>query len=121
MVAPTLNGLTLGKVQSIDVDKTGNLLALPLPTGDSDETEVFDMLGVTKNLTVSGTITGASIADVKSDLDALEGLIDGDQASSVTFSSDQTGSITVKVNRITISWAVPAFSANYTIQLIQGV
>jgi len=121
VTTPTLGGISLTKVTSIDPSKKANLLALPMPTGDSDETEIFDMLGVTKSINLSGDITESTIAAVKTIIDSLEALCDGDQENTVSFVSDQTGTISVKVVSVSTSWTIPGFTASFDIQLMQGV
>ena len=121
MSTPTLNSVDLSKCETIVSDKSANIIPFPMPTGDSDETEVFDMLGVTRILTVTGTFTGSTVSAVKTKVDAIEALADGEQDTSVDFVSDQTGTISVKVASITTTWELPGFVANYEIKLIEGV
>lgn len=121
MTAPTLNAIDLTACENISADKNGNIIPLPMPTGDSDETEVFDMLGVTKIISVRGKFTGTDVATVKAKIDAIEALIDGDQSATVDFVSDQTGTIAVKVASIKSNWDVPGFKCEYDIKIIQGV
>ena len=120
MATPILGGVTLTGNSVITVEKTANIIPLPVPSLDSDQTEVFDLLGVIKLIGVEGIFSGGSTAATKALIDSVEALIDGNQTSTVTFTSDQTGTITVKVASITSTWELPGFAANYNIRLIQG-
>ena len=127
MAAATLGGNALGNIDSIAWTKDGNITPLPFPGGDSANTEVFDMLGVTRIITVSGTFTGTNTAAVKTQVDTIQALIDGDQSSTLVFASDElgdgiggAGSITVMVASFDVTWNVPGFSVNYTLKLIEG-
>ena len=121
MTTPSLGGIDLSQLNSIDINKRSNLLPLPMPTGDSDETEVFDMLGVVKTITLNGQIVESSVSAVKAIVDSLEALAAGDQENTISFISDQTGTISVKVMSIQIGWKIPGFTADYSIQIVQGV
>lgn len=114
----TLNGIDLDKVSNIEDNKNANILPLPFPTKDSDETETFDMLGVTRLITV----TGEFLTDPITKKESIEALASGQQTSSVAFVSaeTQTGTKQVKVASISTNWEVPAFKCRYTIRLIEG-
>ena len=116
----TLNGLTLNGLSTITTDKNGNITPLPMPTGDSDETEVFDMLGVTKIITLSGTFAG-TITDIKTEIDSFEALVDGTQDSTINFVFSGMDTIAVKVMSVNTTWNIPGFTCSYTIQIVQGV
>ena len=115
----TLDGIDLEKVESLDVNKNANILPLSMPTKDSDETETFDMLGVTKILTVTGKFVGPTAKDK---VDAIEGIADGQQDSSVVFSAPSVlnDTVNVKVASINTTWNIPGFVCVYTIRLLQG-
>jgi len=114
----TLNGIDLDKVENISYDKSANILPLPMPTRDSDETETFDMLGVIKTITVTGVFQDDPVSKVAQ----VEGLANGQQDSSVAFISPntQSGSINVKVGGVRTTWQRPAFIANFEIILFEG-
>ncbi len=120
MSVPTINSIELKGCESIDTTKNPNIIPLTMPTGDSDETELFDMMGVVKTITASGTISKGTIAETKSWVDSLEALADGDQDITVDFVSEQTGTIKVMVALVDINWSLPGFKADYTIKMIQG-
>ena len=118
MAFPTLNGITLNNVDSISVDKNANIIPLPMPSQDSSSTELFDAFGVTKTITVRGT-WAADTTTVKGYVDSFEALVSGNQ-SSVSFVSDQTGTISVMLLSIATSWEIPGVVCTFDIKLIQG-
>ena len=59
MATPTLDGNELDNVEMISYTKDANIVPLPFPGADSSSTETWDLLGVTKNITIVGTYTGA--------------------------------------------------------------
>jgi hypothetical protein len=120
MAVPTINAVELDGVSAISFTKDANIIPLPLPGSDSDATETFDMLGVTKVITLNGVYAGETAA-VKSDIDILIALIDGDQDASIDFISDQTGTLSVKIASVDVSWEIPGNKANYTLKMIEGV
>jgi len=120
MTTPTLNSNELDNVTQISYTKDANIIPLAFPGGDSSATETFDLLGVTKVLTISGTYTGAT-ATVKADIDILAALIDGDQSASVVLTTDELGSLNVKVASLDVVWDTLNNKANYTLKLIEGV
>lgn len=120
MAVPTLNGLSLGNVSTISGTKSANLVPLSFAGQDSDQTELFDMFGVTRTLTISGTFTGTSYSSIKTDIEAIEALISGAQTSTVNFVSDEMGTVTVMVNTFDYTWNVPSNNAAYTITLLEG-
>jgi hypothetical protein len=119
MTTPTLNGNELDNVTSISYTKDANILPLPFPGGDSDTTETFDMLGVTKIITVTGTYVGTTAA-VKADIDILAALIDGDQDTSIVLTTDELGSLNVKIGSLDVVWDTLNNKAQYTLKLFEG-
>jgi len=120
MATPTINANELDNVSQITFTKDANIIPLSFPGGDSDETETWDLLGVTKVVTISGTYAGAT-ADVKSDIDILSALIDGDQGSSVSLVTDELGTLNVKVASLDVTWDTLNNKAGYTLKMIEGV
>lgn len=125
MTSPTLAGVSLGTMLHIDDTKNGNIIPLPIPGSDADATEVFDMLGVTRTIQISGMITGTR-ANIITARNLLLALINGDQSATVSLVIDEidgTG-IDVKVASIRTAWDFSAAVSNkmdYTIMVIQGV
>ena len=122
MATPTLDGISLAKLQGISNELNGNIIPLPMPGEDETATETFDMLGVTRTISVSGVFVGAT-ADIITAVNALEALIDGDQSSSVPLIVDELGATyQVKVASMSTNWTVAGVSlrCEYRIMLIQG-
>lgn len=126
MAAPTLGGVSLGNVKQIAGTKDANIIPLPFPGEDSDSTDLYDALGITQIITVTGDITGETTA-VRTAVSNLAALSDGDQASTVAFATDElgngvggNGSINVMVASFDYVWVIPSNRVDYTIKLIQG-
>jgi len=120
-MAITLGSVTLTGVNTIDVEKTANIVPLPVPTLGSESTETFDMLGVVKSITLNGIFADDTVT-AKAKVAAVEALISGNQ-SSITFSASDvlSSDVSVKVNSIRTNWDVPGYICSYTIQLVEGV
>jgi|TARA_R100001530_G_scaffold111656_1_gene78804 hypothetical protein len=122
MAAPTLNGIGLGKLQGISNELNGNIIPLPMPGDDSSGTETFDMLGVTRTISLSGVFVGTT-AQIITAVNNLEALINGDQSASVPLVVDEFGeTYQVKVASMSTNWEVSGVSlrCQYRIMLIQG-
>jgi hypothetical protein len=120
MATPTLNAIELDNVTQISFTKDANIVPLSFPGGDSSATETFDLLGVTKVITISGTYVNTT-ANVKTDVDALAALVDGDQSVSVSLVTDELGTLSVKIASLDIVWDTLNNKAGYTLKLIEGV
>lgn len=121
MASPTLDGNSLGNVRVIVFNKDPNIVPISFPGQDSDSTEVFDLLGVLRIITVQGTMTGSTTAEVKTQVDTIAALVDGDQESSIEFVSDELGTVNVKVGPFDVTWEVPSNHVNYSLKLFEGV
>jgi hypothetical protein len=122
MAAPTLDGIGLGKLQGISNELNGNIIPLPMPGDDSSGTETFDMLGVTRTISLSGVFVGTT-AQIITAVNNLEALINGDQSASVPLVVDEFGeTYQVKVASMSTNWEVGGVSlrCQYRIMLIQG-
>ena len=105
--------------------KSAELIAQPLYTQDSDETEVMDYGGTIKKITLSGTKIADNIAALKVWIDALEGLINGQQdhgnSYPITLADDLRGTILVKVEEVDTSMKEgEVVNATWTVKLIQA-
>lgn len=121
MASATLDGNILENLENLSDSKEGNIIQLPIPTLDDSSTELFDLLGATTIITVSGYFQGDTIAAVKAKVDIIKNILDGDQSSTVEFISDPTGSIDVMIGSAMFDWDVPGFRCSYTIKLLKGV
>jgi len=120
MTAPTLGGNSLGNVSNISVTKSANLVPLSYAGQDSDQTSLFDMFGVTRTITITGSITGSSYSAVKTIVDAIEALISGSQTTTTSLVTDEIGTVSVMVNTFDYTWNIPSNNASYTITLLEG-
>lgn len=120
MTVPTINSLELDNVKQISFTKDANIVPLSFPGGDSSATETFDLLGVTKVITIGGAYVGTT-ANVKTDVNSLSALIDGDQSTSYSLVTDELGTISVKISSLDIVWDTLNNKAEYTLKLIEGV
>lgn len=120
MASPVLGSVNLLGVKRIDSDKNANIIPLPLPTKDSDESQVFDLLGVVKLISIDGEYSAGTIALTKAYADSIEALVNGDQ-NTIDFVSDQMGTISCMVNQVRIGWSFDVISkVTFSIKLIQG-
>lgn len=121
MTAATLNSVSLGNLSNISYTKELNILPISYPGLDEDATEAFDLGGAVTTVTLNGTITGTTLTNVRTSVNNLLAIADGDQASSVTFYSDQTGSLYTKIVSMDFVWNLPGIGAcDYTIKLLRG-
>lgn len=121
MASPTLDGKSLGNVKTIIFNKDPNIIPISFPGQDSDSTEVFDLLGVLRTITVAGSMTGSSTSAVKTQVDAIADLVNGDQETSVVFVSDELGTLNVKLGAFDVTWEIPSNHVTYTLKLFEGV
>lgn len=120
MAAPTINALSLGNLQTIAFTKDANIIPIPFPGQDSSATDLYDALGITKIITLTGNFTGTTTAAVKALVDAIAALADGDQSGTVSFVSDELGTIAVMVASFDVTWFIPSNRAEYTLKLVEG-
>ena len=116
----SIGGKDLGEVQNESQAKDAGLFNQPLPLSDSDEALLLDIFGTTRTITVTGIKTGA-VADLRTFITDIEGLINGDQASLV-FVSSWTN---VNKNVLIQNFSHDKVSANegsisYTLTLTEG-
>lgn len=126
MAAPTLASVSLGVCTNIrDITYT-NIIQIPMPTQDSDSTEVFDMLGVKREIILMGHFTGANIAATKTAVDNIRALADKEQTATVDFSSEQLGEganvVAVMISEFETNWdTTSAVKTDYILKLYVGV
>ena len=119
MPSPTINGESLGHVDSIAFDLRGDIEEITLPGSDSSGTITFDYGGVIQEIVVQGTFSGET-ADVKTDVGAIKALLNGSQMTGVSFVSDVEDTLTVKIKSFNVTWVNPQNRAEYTLTMVQG-
>lgn len=128
MVATAMIGTaSLGKVNSISIDHQSNIIPMPFPTKNSSETEVYDMFGRQKNITVNGVFTGLT-SEINTAVSAINTIIGGQQTSTVALfvSTDTTTIVSANVMIISfrVDWSVEqpvANVANYSLTVVEGI
>jgi len=118
----TLTGITdLGEINTETVKKNANLFILPIARGDDTAAEVEDFTGVITTISITGKrkIGGA---ETKSTIVAeFLALIDGSQDTTITYSSDVSGSHSVFVQSVDVTNnQANTESFDYTVKLVRG-
>ena len=122
MAAPTLGGVSLGHVSEVNENKEANIEIITRPRSDSSLAINYDFFGATRALTISGKIIASNVASLKTAVDNLRNLIDGDQVSTVSFVSDITGTVKVIVNSISGIWSTEGQGQwDYSITITEGL
>ena len=123
-MAATLGGVNLDNIQSITQSKSGNIMPITIPMADSNETEVFDLGGNLEVVELDGFYTSDSVANTKTKVDALMALFDGSQDTAISLITDQTGTLSVKIAELSISWSIgdtpTSVVANYGLKLLRS-
>lgn len=107
------------------VRKESPLAPMPLYLLDSDETEVFDFGGVIKSLNLSGVYVDTTIGNVKTFIDNMEALLQGNQDVAagypLTLTDDYRGTVKVKIAEFEsiVEAGVPLIT-RWTLKLIQA-
>jgi len=125
MADTTLNGSTIGQIDSVDVLKNMNVEEAPYPRKDSKLTKLFDFLGATKGLVVSGVYNGTTISSIKTNfIDVIEAIADGFQDNTIEFYDDMTGTLNVMIQSFSYGRMTSKASlslVSYSITLVEGV
>ena len=121
-MAYSLGGQSLGNITRDYAKKTSGAVVLPSFYEDADKTEVIEMSGPIREFTVEGIYTATSTATLTTFIDAIEGFIDGQQDTTVSYVSDLRGTINVKVLDFDSDWVEGRPSAvPYTIKLVEAI
>ena len=117
----TIAGVDLGKIQREGQGKDSGLFEMPLPASDSDDTFLLDLFGATKRMTLDGVFTGTK-SEINTFIVAIEGIVDGDQATSTFVSSLSTyANKTVLIKNFNWNWVGGQPNLiTYTLELIEG-
>ena len=80
------------------------LTPLPLFGEDSDNTDVFDFGGAIKTINLTGVYVDTTVANVKTSIDDMENLVNGNQSSEngypLSFVDDYRGTLNVKIMQV---------------------
>lgn len=105
----------LGNVERISRTKSGNLI----PISAINQQEVYNILGISRTMSVNGTYTGTT-AVIQTFISEIQALIDGTAQDPSTFSSTETGSLTVYIDQFSWVWeGVPSNRITYEIKLLE--
>lgn len=118
----TLNGVDIGHVQTEDQTKSANLDEFPIPLENSNKTQAWDYAGVVRTIRINGKYAAAAIATLRTFVTNMEGIINGDQSTPVTYASDFTGGnfdVKMKSFRWTYDEGIP-LAITYTIELVEA-
>ena len=114
----TLDGNDLGAIETITFSHASNVIALPMPGEESEDTELFDLLGVTRIITIIGYWTG-TIAQISAKIEAVRGLCNTEQTSTYDLVSDELNA-SGSIAQFEVTWEIPSNRAKYTIKLLEG-
>lgn len=78
------NVLTLYGAYEEKIRKSSNLFDFPMPTMDSDKKIMMDLMGCTREITVSGTVTISDVSDLYKYANDIVGLKDNPDANKIT-------------------------------------
>ena len=114
----------LGDIQIENCVKGAFLTDMPLFGSDSDETDVFDFGGTVRKIILTAFKTGTP-TELATFTIALNTLINGDQSPDqkypIDYVSDLLGTIKVKIDNISLTWAAGQPTIlRYTIQMIES-
>jgi hypothetical protein len=121
----TLDNGTNARITDNSLSKDPNLSPLPLYLNDSDQTDVFEGVGVVKAVNLSGTYSDSSVANLKTFIDSIEALAQGHQDTDagypIDFVDDLRGTLKVKVLSVGSSWSIgEPTRVTWTIKLVQS-
>jgi hypothetical protein len=88
MVDYKISTIVLGNVTEESITKSSELDVMPMPLSDSDDTQAWDFEGATRNIRITGQFTAATKTIIMdSFITPIETIVNGDQASTVTYQS----------------------------------
>jgi hypothetical protein len=125
-VPPKLNLIPLGNVDSIDVSKSSNLIPLTYFGSGSDNTELYDMFGATRLITIIGSWAG-EIAAIRTVVGNFDNMLNGQQLKTYKLETEELGDgtgiagyLSVKIVSFNYTWVLPGNRVKYNIVLHQG-
>jgi len=111
----------IGIIRSENTTKDAQLFQQAIPFEDSDSTIVLDLFGTNKNITIDGTFTSNTPANIVTFVGQIEGLANGRQTPYQWY-SDVKGS-TIYVVVTSASWKTEEGSptkVDYTINMMEA-
>lgn len=134
-MAYTINALELGIVHKEEFSPSSDLDVMGFPASGSKDTEAYDCGGVTRKITVTGTLTGTSVQDLMDKCMRIDALQNGDQTT-VIYHSDAadestyttgtfnytSGNFYVKVESFRYSYiGGQPLKVEYTLELVESI
>ena len=120
----TLGGVDLGTVYDERETKEANLDVMPMPMSDSSDVIVDDWQGCTLNITITGILTADTLENLRTKINNLKALINGNQSAIVYSNSDGIyNTINVFVKSIDGYRSLKQTGLSgyeYTIKLVEG-
>ena len=116
----SIGGVDLGEVTTESSNLNANLFVQALPLSAEDETLLLDLFGTSRTINVSGQKTG-TVAELRTFIENIEALINGDQSGMTFVSSWTNDNKTVLIADFTHDKTeADENRVKYTITLIQG-
>jgi len=119
----TLGSVDLGVVVSEQPSTTSNLTVMVMPLSTSDSTQIFDISGVSRELTINGKLTGTSTSDLNTKIKAIDDLQNASQ-SGLTYNNSNSyldgKKFYIQSFKPSISDTNGPLLCNYTLELVEG-
>lgn len=115
----TINSVDLGVVKIETSSKESNLFFQSLPYSDSTDAILLDLMGTQRTITLTGKFIESSIETLKSKIEAIESIQNGNQSVVVYAGSLITKNVEIQ----NFSWDYNEGSPNtvdYTLTLLEG-
>jgi len=118
--ATYLAGTLLEGCDTVRMNKGGNIIQLPMPGEDSDQTELFDFGGSIESYSVAGTFLGEE-SDIQNFITQFTALVDGNQVTTVAFTCALFASNQdVMIMSFDFTLALPGNQLTYSFKLAKG-
>lgn len=121
-MAYNLGGTDLQVITSENATKDSGIIVLDIVQSDSSEAIAVQLSGAIENISVSGTIIKDTTAELRTFIDAISLLANGNANATSTYNSDLIGSRNVIVVDFRWSWAAGRTTElNYSIKMTTSV
>ena len=127
----TLDSVDLGNITSVSRKKTGNIIQMPIPTQDSDETKVYDYLGAAETIIIMGYFMEDTVALTRAKVYALTSLINGYQdeprtllgIDQISYFDTNPGDVKGLLAEVNVTWEVDTVGAkaSYDLKIYLGI